>query len=274
MAGARGSDPSRDLTAQVSFLEEEVAVLRRKLADSPRQVRALEERLADLQANLAGTVGQNDRLVGTLREARDQIVALKEEVERLAQPPSGYGVFLERHDDDDRRRVHRRPQAARHGQPGRRGRGAAPRPGGHAQRGAQRREGAGVREAGRGRPAQGGARGRRARAGGRPDRPGARRHARRLAASAPPHQGGRLAAARVPQRLRLRADPEVRGRGARPRGGPGHRLQRHRRPVRRRSRRSATPSSCRSCTRTCSRSTSCGRRRACCSTARPAAARR
>src|SRR5262249_12641914 len=39
--------------------------------------------------------GQNERLGGTLREARDQIVALKEEVDRLAQPPSGFGVFLQ-----------------------------------------------------------------------------------------------------------------------------------------------------------------------------------
>jgi NAD(P)H-hydrate repair Nnr-like enzyme with NAD(P)H-hydrate dehydratase domain len=66
----------------VTFLEEEVAVLRRKLADSPRQVRALEERLAEAQQALAGATGQNDRLVSTLKEARDQIVALKEEVER------------------------------------------------------------------------------------------------------------------------------------------------------------------------------------------------
>src|SRR4051794_2453061 len=103
-AGAEGSDESRakqvaELTAQVSYLEEEVSVLRRKLSDSPRQVRALEERLAEAQQSLAGATGQNDRLVGTLREARDQIVALKEEVERLAQPPSGYGIFLSRHDD-------------------------------------------------------------------------------------------------------------------------------------------------------------------------------
>ncbi len=112
MAGARGSgsddsgqDHARDkavaeLTAQVGYLEQEVSVLRRKLADSPRQVRALEESLSQAQASLAGLTGQNDRLVGTLREARDQIVALKEEVERLAQPPSGYGVFLSRHEDD------------------------------------------------------------------------------------------------------------------------------------------------------------------------------
>jgi proteasome-associated ATPase len=96
-----GSDgQAADLGAQVRFLEEEVAVLRRKLADSPRQARALEERLADAQAALAGATGQNERLVSTLKEARDQIVALKEEVDRLAQPPSGYGVFLEVHDDE------------------------------------------------------------------------------------------------------------------------------------------------------------------------------
>jgi len=56
-------------------------------------------RLGALQAELAAASAQNQRLVATLREARDQIVALKEEVDRLAEPPSGYGVFLERHDD-------------------------------------------------------------------------------------------------------------------------------------------------------------------------------
>ena len=53
-------------------------------------------RTSALQAELAAAAAQNQRLVATLREARDQIVALKEEVDRLAEPPSGYGVFLER----------------------------------------------------------------------------------------------------------------------------------------------------------------------------------
>jgi proteasome-associated ATPase len=99
-SGGSEADEVAELTAQVGFLEEEVSVLRRKLADSPRQVRALEERLAEAQQSLAGASGQNDRLVNTLKEARDQIIALKEEVERLAQPPSGYGVFIGRYDDD------------------------------------------------------------------------------------------------------------------------------------------------------------------------------
>lgn len=42
---------------------------------------------------------QNERLANTLREARDQIVALKEEVDRLAQPPAGFGVFLTANED-------------------------------------------------------------------------------------------------------------------------------------------------------------------------------
>src|SRR5580658_7456663 len=87
------------LTDQVSFLEEEVAALRSKLADSPRTSRLIEERLAQTEAALASVTGQNERLAATLREARDQIIALKEEVDRLAQPPSGFGVFLQTNDD-------------------------------------------------------------------------------------------------------------------------------------------------------------------------------
>jgi proteasome-associated ATPase len=91
---ARHDDQVKDLTAQISFLEEEVAVLRRRVADSPRQARLVEERLREAETRLTTVSGQNERLADTLREARDQIVALKEEVDRLAKPPSGFGVFL------------------------------------------------------------------------------------------------------------------------------------------------------------------------------------
>ncbi len=87
------------LTDQVSFLEEEIAALRSKVADSPRASRLVEERLAQTEATLSSLTSQNDRLTSTLREARDQIIALKEEVDRLAQPPSGFGVFLQANPD-------------------------------------------------------------------------------------------------------------------------------------------------------------------------------
>ena len=88
-----------ELTTQVSFLEEEVGMLRRRLTESPRHLRVLEERLAEAQSRVAALSERNEKLAGTLREARDQVVALKEEVDRLAQPPSGYGIFLSSYDD-------------------------------------------------------------------------------------------------------------------------------------------------------------------------------
>ena len=96
---SRHEDEVSSLTAQISFLDEEIAVLRRRLADSPRQVRLLEERLRETEASLTSVTSQNERLAATLREARDQIVALKEEVDRLAQPPSGFGIFLSAQED-------------------------------------------------------------------------------------------------------------------------------------------------------------------------------
>jgi proteasome-associated ATPase len=96
---ARWEKDAHDLSTQVAFLQEELALVRRKLTETPRHVRQLEERLAAAQAQIARLTENNERLVATLKEARAQIVTLKEEVDRLAQPPSGYGVFLARHDD-------------------------------------------------------------------------------------------------------------------------------------------------------------------------------
>jgi proteasome-associated ATPase len=92
----------RDVTAllsQISYLEEEIGLLRRKVAESPRQLRLLEERVAEAEGRAAFLSERNDKLATTLRDAREQLVTLKEEVDRLGQPPSGYGVFLTQHDD-------------------------------------------------------------------------------------------------------------------------------------------------------------------------------
>jgi proteasome-associated ATPase len=91
-------DPAEALRQQ-SLLSEEVAGLRRRLADSPTRSRDLENRVLQLQTALSTLSSQNERLVRTLREAREQIVTLKGEVDRLAQPPSAYGLIIESYDD-------------------------------------------------------------------------------------------------------------------------------------------------------------------------------
>ena len=97
---ARRERDVASLVSQISFLEEEVTALRRRVTDGPRQTRALEERLAEAEGRASFLSERNDRLAETLREAREQLLTLREEIDRLAQPPSGYGIFLSRHDEE------------------------------------------------------------------------------------------------------------------------------------------------------------------------------
>jgi len=87
------------LRAQLVVLEDEVSHLRHKLVDAPKRVRALEERLLETKGQLAHLTSQNERLSYTLREARDHIASLREEVDKLTQPPSAYGSVVGKNDD-------------------------------------------------------------------------------------------------------------------------------------------------------------------------------
>ncbi len=55
--------------------------------------------LRRIQGELAAARDHNDRLITTLRDAREQIVSLKTEVDRLAQPPSGFATILVAYED-------------------------------------------------------------------------------------------------------------------------------------------------------------------------------
>lgn len=88
-----------ELQSQLATMEDEVVALRRRLQDAPKRVRNLEERLLDTKGQLAQAVSQNEKLTYTLREAREHIAALREEVDKLTQPPSAYGTLLGQNDD-------------------------------------------------------------------------------------------------------------------------------------------------------------------------------
>ncbi len=98
----RERDLSSDDAAELEQLRREAAVLREQLesavgsqglARGGRDAHQLEARIDSLAA-------RNSKLMDTLKEARQQLLALREEVDRLGQPPSGYGVLLGVQDDD------------------------------------------------------------------------------------------------------------------------------------------------------------------------------
>ncbi|HEY1634571.1 MAG TPA: proteasome ATPase [Acidimicrobiales bacterium] len=87
------------LREQATVLEDEIVTLRRRLQDAPKRVRTLEEKLLETKGQLAQAVSQNEKLTFTLQQAREHIATLREEVEKLTQPPSAYGTFLARNED-------------------------------------------------------------------------------------------------------------------------------------------------------------------------------
>ncbi|HET9657985.1 MAG TPA: proteasome ATPase [Kineosporiaceae bacterium] len=88
MPGDQSSANEAALRAEILRLQDEIdqlRTLRGGVVDG--------EQLSRLRAQVAQLSAQNDRLASTLRDARDQIVALKAEVDRLAQPPNTFGVY-------------------------------------------------------------------------------------------------------------------------------------------------------------------------------------
>jgi proteasome-associated ATPase len=88
-----------ELQTQVRFLEDEIALLRRRLTGAPRQVKVLEERLLEAKGQVSRALAQNEKLASVLKTERDKIESLKEEVEKLTRPPASFGVFLADNED-------------------------------------------------------------------------------------------------------------------------------------------------------------------------------
>jgi proteasome-associated ATPase len=80
--------------AGLSRGHDDLGVARRRPDDQSTRVEALEERLLETRGQLQQAVSQNEKLTYTLQQAKEQLALLREEVEKLTQPPAAYGTFL------------------------------------------------------------------------------------------------------------------------------------------------------------------------------------
>ncbi len=94
-AGDVGTDDAVDR----ADLEAEVLELRRRLEAAPRRIEAFEAEIRDIKRELASATARNHKLNATLETARERIAVLREEVEKLSQPPSAYGTVVGLNDD-------------------------------------------------------------------------------------------------------------------------------------------------------------------------------
>ncbi len=91
---AKALSELQELKAHADLLAERNAQLREANSLAPRRINLLEEKLKETKKLLSKAASENKNLVTLLQETRSQIASLKTEVEKLSQPPSGYGVFL------------------------------------------------------------------------------------------------------------------------------------------------------------------------------------
>ncbi|MGO9910185.1 MAG: proteasome ATPase [Acidimicrobiales bacterium] len=92
-------EEDEELRRRIEQAEEEIIELRRRLQEAPLRVRALEERLLEAKGQLSHAASQNEKLTFTLQQAKEHIAALREEVDKLTQPPAAYGTYLQANDD-------------------------------------------------------------------------------------------------------------------------------------------------------------------------------
>ena len=90
---------SEELRESLSNALEEIDSLKHRLRDQPARVEALEEELLDARGQLTQSRSSNEKLSSAMQQTRDQLAVLREEVERLTQPPAVYGTFSNFNED-------------------------------------------------------------------------------------------------------------------------------------------------------------------------------
>jgi proteasome-associated ATPase len=106
----RQSGKLNSLKATIRKLQDQLAgndsteplVYRREIEKLQVQIRTIEEELRETEQSrdrMEQVHRQNEKLIAALQEAREQIEALKLEVEKLTAPPSSYAVFSDPNED-------------------------------------------------------------------------------------------------------------------------------------------------------------------------------
>ena len=91
----RGEDLQQALEAATAELDQ----LRARLAEAPGRIEDLEERLLEARGQLNQAKSNNEKLSFALQQTKEQLASLRDEVDKLTQPPSAYGTFLGLNDD-------------------------------------------------------------------------------------------------------------------------------------------------------------------------------
>lgn len=78
----------------MAILNDQLQANQARVQDSLRRVKERDKTILEVRGKLARTERQNERLSRTLQAARERIVAMRKDIEKLSMPPNGYGMVL------------------------------------------------------------------------------------------------------------------------------------------------------------------------------------
>src|ERR687887_670212 len=87
------------LQDQIKTLEDESEGLLRNLEKTINQYEVLKRKYYQTSEQMNNGRKQNEKLAAALQDAKNQIVALKEEIDKLCAPPNSYGTFRKVNED-------------------------------------------------------------------------------------------------------------------------------------------------------------------------------
>ena len=93
------AETSEEVRESLRNAIEEIDSLKHRLREQPARVEALEEELLEARGQLTQARASNEKLSSAMQQTRDQLAVLREEVERLTQPPAVYGTFANFNED-------------------------------------------------------------------------------------------------------------------------------------------------------------------------------
>ena len=98
-SGGRGPSEAESLQDAMRFFGSDSNEFRHRLDRMLADFETLRRRYDQARAQHHNSERQNEKLVGMLQEAKQQIELLKEEVDKLCAPPNTYGIFIRANKD-------------------------------------------------------------------------------------------------------------------------------------------------------------------------------
>ena len=95
----QNEDPKSEVDEGIVSIGRAEDFVLRDINQANARIERLEEKLLESRSSLAQAKANNEKLAYTVQQTREHLTSLRQEVEKLSQPPTVYGTFVADNND-------------------------------------------------------------------------------------------------------------------------------------------------------------------------------